>query len=95
MAHVCWHVITLPMLPIEEVMKANFNRLTTSHQGDVWPPVSMASREPEMMSAEEPGGDRVTAGNAGRYLRHGVTVACCGTGSDLVRSGLTLQPHVL
>ena len=73
------------MLPIEEVMKANFNRLTTSHQGDVWPPVSMASREPEMMSAEEPGGDRVTATSDTLSQRH-----CCGTGS-----GLTLQPHVL
>lgn len=28
-------VVVLPMLPTEEVMKANFSKLTTSHQGDV------------------------------------------------------------
>lgn len=42
------------MLPIEELMKANFRRLTTSHHGDLWPPVSIASREPEMMRREQP-----------------------------------------
>lgn len=44
----------VPRLPIEELMKVNFRRLTTSHHGDLWPPVSMAKREPEMIRLEQP-----------------------------------------
>lgn len=44
----------VPRLPIEELMKVNLRRLTTSHHGDLWPPVSMANRELEMMRTEQP-----------------------------------------
>jgi len=43
------------MLPIDDVMKANFSRLTISHHGDFCPSVSVASMEPEVMSREHPG----------------------------------------
>lgn len=47
-------LVVVPRLPIEELMKVNFRRLTTSHHGDLWPPVSMAKIEPEMIRMEQP-----------------------------------------
>lgn len=56
--------VLVQMLPMDELMKANLSRLTTSHHGDLWPPVSMAKRELEMMRAEHP--SRHIRGNGGR-----------------------------
>lgn len=41
------------MLPIEEVMKVNFSRLTTSHHGEISPSLSTAKREPQIMKIEQ------------------------------------------
>lgn len=54
LGHKCELVAVVPMLPMEEVMKANFSRLTTSHHGDIWPPVTRANRELEMMRRVQP-----------------------------------------
>lgn len=56
------------MLPMDDVMKVNLNMLTTSHQGDLCPPVSIASKEPEMISTEQLKSDSVRLTSGSQYL---------------------------
>lgn len=57
-----------PILPMDEVMKVNLNKLTTSHHGDLWPPVRIASKEPEMIRTEQLRSERVRLTSGSQWI---------------------------